>query len=203
MKGFNMQANNTKERLLLSALELVSEKGSAATSVDEIAEKIGMKGPVIYKYFKGKDALLHELFDMTSTYYKTNMNMHNKESIVLKSGQELKEFSLKLINFTISDDIVIKLRKVTMLEQYNSDENRKKMTEYQFYNIIRQFTGIFKSMMEVGAIKEVDPEVLALEYTAPITILIQLCDREPELKDDIIKKIETHIDFFISNYCTK
>ena len=34
-----MQANNTKERLLLSALELVSEKGSAATSVDEIAEK--------------------------------------------------------------------------------------------------------------------------------------------------------------------
>ena len=62
-----MQANNTKERLLLSALELVSEKGSAATSVDEIAEKIGMKGPVIYKYFKGKDALLHELFDMTST----------------------------------------------------------------------------------------------------------------------------------------
>ena len=50
-----------KEKLLFAALDLFSQKGYSATSVDEIAESIGIKGPNIYKYFKGKEGILKEL----------------------------------------------------------------------------------------------------------------------------------------------
>ena len=53
-----MAEMSTKEKLQFAALDLFSKKGYAATSVDEIAESVGMKGPIIYKYFKGKEDLL-------------------------------------------------------------------------------------------------------------------------------------------------
>ena len=60
-----------KEKLLYSALDLFSKKGYDATSVDEIAEAAGMKGPNIYKYFKGKEDLLGgELLQQGYSGYK-------------------------------------------------------------------------------------------------------------------------------------
>ena len=45
----------TKEKILDSALTLFSEKGYDGVGVDLIAEKVGLKGPSIYKHFKGKE----------------------------------------------------------------------------------------------------------------------------------------------------
>ena len=52
-----MAGKSTRERLMSAALDLFSKKGYEAASVDEIAESIGIKGPNIYKYFKGKHGL--------------------------------------------------------------------------------------------------------------------------------------------------
>ena len=45
---------NTRERMIKAALDLFSVNGYDGTSVDEIAESIGVKGPNLYAYFKGK-----------------------------------------------------------------------------------------------------------------------------------------------------
>ncbi len=37
---------------------------------------------------------------------------------------------------------------------------------------------IFSGLMEKGLIRQDDPEMLASAYTAPISALIHLCDRE-------------------------
>ena len=52
---------STKDKLLNSALNFFSTKGYDATTVDEIAEAIGMKGPIIYNYFSGKEDILNVL----------------------------------------------------------------------------------------------------------------------------------------------
>jgi hypothetical protein len=62
------------------------------------------------------------------------------------------------------------------------------------------FTQIFKSMMEKGILRKDDPAMLALAYTAPISALIHLCDREPGKTNDAIAQIEAFSRHFVLTY---
>ena len=51
----------TKERIIYSALELISEKGYDGVGVDLIAEKAGIKGPSLYRHYKGKEDIFNSM----------------------------------------------------------------------------------------------------------------------------------------------
>ena len=192
-----------REKLLYSALDLFSKKGYDATSVDEIAEAAGMKGPNIYKYFKGKEDLLTQLHALVDKPYDSKMGLDDSFPIWIHNGDELKQFSMHQINYTINDDIIIKLRRMVTIEQFRMDKLTEQATTHQFDNIINQFAKIFDDMIKNGALDECDTKVLALEYTAPTAMLIQLSDREPSRRAEALELIEKHIDFFIAKYCKK
>ena len=42
---------DTKERILEEALSLFSKKGFKAVTVEEIAQKVGIKAPSLYKHY--------------------------------------------------------------------------------------------------------------------------------------------------------
>ena len=44
--------------ILVAAAEMFAEKGFAGTGIDDIGARAGVTGPAIYRYFRGKDALL-------------------------------------------------------------------------------------------------------------------------------------------------
>ncbi len=48
-------------RILLSAEEIISEKGFNEVTISEIARKAGVKDSIIYRYFKGKEDLLFSI----------------------------------------------------------------------------------------------------------------------------------------------
>lgn len=60
-----MKKGNTKERLIMAALDLFSVKGYEGTSVEEIARAVGIKAPTMYKYLKSKEELLQILIDQS------------------------------------------------------------------------------------------------------------------------------------------
>ena len=65
------------------------------------------------------------------------------------------------------------------------------------------FRMIFEGMMEDGLMKKDNPEMLAFAFTAPVTSLIQLCTREPEKQEEVMKRAEDFIRYFIDNYIVK
>ena len=65
------------------------------------------------------------------------------------------------------------------------------------------FTIIFEKMMEDGLLKKEDPKMLAFIYTAPVTTLIQLCTREPDKQEEVMRRIEEFIKYFIKTYGVK
>lgn len=56
-----MTDNARKTEILESATLLFSKQGYSATSVREIAERVGMEAPSLYHYFQGKEELLNEI----------------------------------------------------------------------------------------------------------------------------------------------
>ena len=198
-----MERGSTKEKLMETALTLFSQKGYEATSVDEIAESIGIKGPNLYKYFKGKQALFDEITSLNDIAYNNMMGLSDKVANSIHTAEELKAFSLRQIEYTTSTDTVIKLRKMLTIEQFRSKNISEQTTLHQYTMPKSVYVKLFTRMMKDGEIRECDPDILAHEYVAPVTILIQLCDRSPEKKDEIMKKVEAFIDLFIEQNMTK
>jgi len=45
--------------------------------------------------------------------------------------------------------------------------------------------------------------MLAFIFTAPISSLIQLCTREPDKQDEVMKRAEEFVKYFIDSYVVK
>ena len=58
-----MSELSTRDRILDSALTLFSEKGYDGVGVDLIAENAGIKGPSLYRHFKGKEDIFNCLIE--------------------------------------------------------------------------------------------------------------------------------------------
>ena len=86
------------------------------------------------------------------------------------------------------------------IEQFRDKELAKMASEYQFSNIVEQYKSIFERLVKIGAMKDGDPEILALECVGPCTVLLQLCDREPERIGYAMEMIRRHTDSFIKTY---
>ena len=54
---------DTKHRILDEALTLFSEKGFANVFVNDIAERVGIKAPSLYKHYKNKQAIFDAIID--------------------------------------------------------------------------------------------------------------------------------------------
>ena len=61
-------------------------------------------------------------------------------------------------------------------------------------------TKYFAGMMNKGLIHRDDPAMLAFAYTAPISALIHLCDREPDKVDEALAKVDAFSRHFIRTY---
>ncbi|MBP5192043.1 MAG: TetR/AcrR family transcriptional regulator [Eubacterium sp.] len=194
---------STKDKLLNSALNFFSTKGYDATTVDEIAEAIGMKGPIIYNYFSGKEDILNVLNHAFTAEYESNMRLGKNALVWIHNGAELKEFTMHQVNYTINDEHVTKYRRLGFINQFRNEEMAQTATQFQFDNIVNLFERVFSYMQQNDAIGDVDPRLLSLEYTSPTSLLIQLVDREPKRKDEAIQLIEKHVDFFIATHCKK
>ncbi|GAB6074442.1 TetR/AcrR family transcriptional regulator [Nautilia lithotrophica] len=91
----------TKEEILKTALKLFATKGYENTSLEEIANRIGITKPAIYYHFKNKKALYNEIF----------VEKFSKLEFELKNSLEenLKEYIYKLGEFFIKNPCIAKL----------------------------------------------------------------------------------------------
>lgn len=193
-----MSTESVREKILDAALECFSRNGFQGTSIDEIATECGMKAPNLYKYFKSKDAILAAIANISEEGYRMRMMMNPESMVWIHNAAELKMFTMHQVMFTLNDEKASKLRKVCAIEQFRNEIFRRRLTEHQYENIRALYERIFKELIGFGAIDDCDVGMLTIEYIAPISIYVQLCDREPERRDEFLKLMEQYVDFFIA-----
>ena len=195
-----IMANDTKERILEAALEMFSQNGYAGTNIRELSASLGLVKSGVYKHYESKEAIWNALLDEMIAYYEEHFGAPEHLPSVPKSLEELVQVTMQMVNFTVHDERIIMTRKVLTLEQFRDVRGRELATKHFLTGLTEMFTRIFTGMMEKGLLREDDPEMLAFAYTAPISALIHLCDREPEKTEDVIKQIEAFSRHFIKTY---
>lgn len=190
----------TKDRILDSALTLFSEKGYDGVGVDLIAENAGIKGPSLYKHFKGKEDILNALIEKAEKHYETNFGSVNDPGKTPSSMDELVTLSLQRIDFTLHDPVIKKVRRMLAMEQFRNHRIARLATKYSIDSVQEIYHRIFRQMMDNGIMRKADPAFASMSFAAPVSLLIQMCDREPERAQEAMKRIEEYLRYFSEEY---
>ena len=196
-------AKDTKERILAATLEMFSQNGYAGTNIRELSESLGLVKSAMYRHFESKDAIWNTLLDELIAYYEARFGSSEHLPSAPDSLEELVTMTMRMVNFTVHDEKVVKSRKLLSIEQFRDERARDLATKYFLTGLKDMFTPIFAGMMDKGLIREDDPAMLAFAYTAPISALIHLCDREPDKTDEAIAQAEAFSRHFIRVYGEK
>ena len=193
-------ANDTKERILAAALEMFSQNGYAGTNIRELSASLGLVKSGVYKHYESKEAIWNALLDQMIAYYGEHFGSPDHLPPVPDSPEELTRLTMPMVNITVHDEKIIMTRKVLTLEQFRDDRAKDLATKHFLTGLTEMFTQIFTGMMEKGVLRKDDPKMLAFAYTAPISALIHLCDREPGKTEDALKQAEKFSRHFIRTY---
>ena len=198
-----IMANGTKERILDAALEMFSQKGFAGTNIRELSASLGLVKSGVYKHYESKEAIWNALLDRMIAYYAERFGSPEHLPPVPDSPEELTRLTMEMVRVTVHDEKIAMTRKVLTLEQFRDPRARELATKHFLTGLTDMFTSIFTGMMEKGLLRKDDPAMLAFAYTAPISALIHLCDREPEKTEEAIGQIEAFSRHFIATYGVK
>ena len=191
---------STKERILDAAVTLFAENGYDGTSVEQIANIVGIKAPSLYKHYKGKEDILNALIDSAETWYEEMFGSENNIGEVPQSREEFIKVTMERISFTMRDPIIRKTRILLVQEQFRNERISEATTRHQLDGIQRMYAKIIKGMMDEGIVKSDDSDLLAAELTAPVVLQIARSDRQPQCEEECMEYIEKHLRHFCKVY---
>ena len=193
-------AKDTKERILATALDMFSQNGYAGTNIRELTASLGLVKSSMYRHFKSKEEIWNTLLDEMIAYYDERFGSPEHLPPVPAALEELVAMTMRMVNVTVHDEKIVKTRKLLMIEQFRDDRARDLATKHFLTGLRDMFTPVFQGMMDKGLIRKDDPAMLAFAYTAPISALIHLCDREPDRTEEAIQQIEAFSRHFVKVY---
>lgn len=192
--------NDTKERMLDTSLTLFSEKGYEGTNIRELSGALGLTKTAFYKHFASKEALFRELADTVSRYYAEKFGSGLNPPAVPANAEEFRRLALDRLSFTLRDGKIVRMRKLFLTEQFRNEEIRRLATRHFCEVPAAVFSALFRGMAEKGLLKDADSDMLAFAFVSPVSMLIQLADREPERADEVLERADAFITFFTFTY---
>ena len=88
------------------------------------------------------------------------------------------------------------------IEQFQNPTLRALQTKQNYTDVMRYFTGFVRCLIRRGKLRDGDAEIIAAQLCLPVSVWINLCDREPEREAEVTDLIERHIRQFFALYQT-
>jgi AcrR family transcriptional regulator len=193
---------DTKQRILDEALTLFSERGYANVFVGDIADRVGIKAPSLYKHYKSKKAIFDAIIDEmnrrfaeqakamqingTDAAQDAGIYENLSEDRLLKLG---REFFL----YYLHDDYNRKFRKMLTLEQFHDKELAKVYSKLYVDDPLSYQGMLFGFLTAAGLLRTDNVEIMTLHFYSPIYFMLTICDREPEREEEMLNKLDQHI----------
>ncbi len=203
-----MEKGNTKQEILMAALDLFSMQGYEATSISQIADAVGIRKASLYSHYAGK----REILDALAAYVLEQYNKHsifaradwNDDSFTKDKADISVDTTIQMIvgqiRYILHDPLISKSRKMLTIEQFQNPELKILQTKQNYTDVMHYFTGLVRLLICQGKLADNDPEIMAAQLCLPVSVWINLCDREPEREDEVMDLIERHIRQFFDIY---
>ena len=203
-----MERGNTKQEILEASLDLFSVQGFEATSISQIANAVGIRKASLYSHFENKqailDALVKDVLDQYaehSIFKKTDWDEYdNAEDKPALTPDAAAQMILGQIRYILHDPHISKGRKMLIMEQFQNPELAKLQTKQNYSDVLGYFTGLVQQLIRQGILEEDAPEIMAAQFCLPISVWINLCDREPEREQEVMELVDKHIRQFFRLY---
>jgi AcrR family transcriptional regulator len=205
---------NTRDKILIEALNLFSIRGYDSVSVRDIASAVGIKESSLYNHFKNKqdifDSILEEymgrwedIFNQAKLIDEDKQFMVDERTIEMyknMSNQQFSEIAGTLYDYYMTDDINVKLRRMLTMEQYRNEKLEVLFRKISFEESIDFQANLFEALMQAGSFVIADPYILAIEFFSPIFLIFYKYDNTPERIAEGKKLFLRHIDHFNKMY---
>lgn len=203
-----MEKGNTRQQILQAALELFSTQGFEATSMSQIADAVGIRKASVYSHFESKQALLDALLQETLEQYDRHSLFAGADwddPAFTAARQDIPpdravEKILQQVCYILHDPQISRPRKMLTIEQFRNPTLKAMRTRQNYTEVLRYFTGLVRFLIRRGKLAEGDAEAMAAQLCLPVSVWIELCDREPEREEAVMALIERHIRQFFEIY---
>ena len=203
-----MEKSNTREDILEAALDLFSVNGYEATSISQLADAVGIRKASLYSHFANKQDILDNVVKTVldgyaehSIFARANWDdpafTKDKTGMTAEAAAGLVQGQMKYI---LHNTRISRGRKLLLIEQFRNKELAQLQTKQNYEDILHYFTGMMRFLIREGTLKNADPEIMAAQFSSPITVWINLCDREPEREEEVMELVRKHVMQFFEIY---
>lgn len=189
---------NTKERILLSSLELFSKDGFEAVSVSDIAKQTGLTKGALYRHYESKRDIFNSILLRMEENDAKNAAVFNLPEQELEKDAEkyrrvsvskLIEYSKAQFRYWAEDSFARPFRQMLTIEQFRNDEMKALFSQYLSSGPLGYLSDIFKSIGTENA------ERNAVQLYAPMFLLLSVYD-STEDKGAVLKQLDDILDNF-------
>lgn len=164
-----------KAAIVEAATELFKEFGYERASMNELAKRLGGSKATLYGYFPSKEALFGAVTRQSAMPYLTEATLELRAIPETRANLEsiLMSFAEKLLSVTVNDSSAIAVYRMVIAEAGRSDVGEL------FHGAgptesMAALTRWMKSAMDHGHLRNADPRIFALQFTALVTAEIQM-----------------------------
>ena len=199
---------DTREKILMTALQLFAKDGYEAVSVRTIAEELGMTKGALYRHYKNKrdifDCIVKRMIQIDAQrareYYMPDEGYDTKPDAYENTTlQSIQEFTIEQFRFWTEDEFASCFRKMLTLEQYRNEEMAELYSQCIVAGPVTYMEDLFRELIQKGVLKSENPRQLAVEYYAPLFLLICTYDKTGK-NEDYATILRNHTEHFMKSY---
>ncbi len=203
-----MEKGSTRDEILNVALELFSVNGYEATSISQLADAVGIRKASLYSHFSSKQEILDNVVESVLTGYAehsmfANADWEDPDFTKDKEGMTAEDAAKMIqeeVSYIVHDPAISRGRKMLLIEQFRSRELAALQTKMSYEDILKYFEGMIGFLIRSNALKDSDTEIMAAQLSSPITVWINLCDREPAREEEVMELVQKHVLQFFDIY---
>lgn len=203
-------AENTKDRIMETALGLFAREGFEAASMSDIASEVGITKAALYKHYSGKREILDRIIERTfelDAERAAEYDMPGGEpdaaadEYLAADPERVRDYTIAQFRHWTEDDFSSKLRRMLTLEQFRDPALTKLYQDCLAAGPVRYMAAIFRHSAE----SDEEAEDMALRFYSPMFLLYSMWDgaAEDSEREHVTRMLERHIDSFISEMNTK
>lgn len=200
--------SDTKENILMTALQLFARDGYEAVSVRNIAEELGMTKGALYRHYTNKrdifDSIVERMMQLDAERardYQMPVERYEAmpEAYENTSIESIQKYTIEQFKFWTEDNFASHFRKMLSLEQYRNEEMAELYSQCIVAGPVAYMEDLFRELIQKGVLQEENPGQLAVEFYGPFFLLVNMFDKAGA-GADFAAILGKHVESFLKRH---